>query len=349
MRRLVLAALAAATIGAAPPELTLPLNVGGRVVRESGGAMRFGWPGVYFEGRFRGTAVRLRFETPTEHMRLLVDGVEKARFQAPGAVDLTVGGLAAGEHVVRLEKLTESQSGGGRFLGFLPAAGSAALQPPRRARQIEFIGDSNSVGYGNTSPRRECSDADVHAATDTQQAFGPLAARRMDADYRILAYSGFGIVRNYAGSSPGLSLPLIYERAKPDEPASREPPDPHWRPQLVVINLGSNDFSTPLRPGERWASEAALREDYRRTYGAFVRGLAVRHSRARFLLMASHAFHEDVRQVAAALPAPLRARTSILRFGDLARTGCNWHPSLADHRKLADELSAAIEAMPGLW
>jgi lysophospholipase L1-like esterase len=349
MRLFFLAAVAAASLGAAPPELTLPLNVGGRVIREADGAMRFGWPGVYFESRFRGTAVRVRFETATEHLRLLVDGEEKAVFRRPGAVDLTVGGLAAGEHVVRLEKLTESQAGGGRFLGFTPAAGGAALQPPRRARQIEYIGDSYTVGYGNTSPRRECTPREVHATTDTQQAFGPLVARRFDADYRIVAYSGFGIVRNYGGRVPELSLPGIYERLAPDAPRALLLPDPHWRPLLIVVNLGTNDFSTPLAPGERWRDAAALRADYRSRYAAFLRSLDVRHSQARFVLMGSDVFLEDVRQVRASLPEPLRARVTTLRFGDLELTGCNWHPSLEDNRRLADQLAAAIEGLPDLW
>ncbi|HEY0014252.1 MAG TPA: SGNH/GDSL hydrolase family protein [Allosphingosinicella sp.] len=349
MRRLLVAAAAAASLGAAPPELTLPLNIGGRVIRDAAGALRFGWPGVYFESRFRGTAVRVRFETATEHLRLLVDGEEKAVFRRPGSVDLTVGGLAPGEHVVRLEKLTESQAGGGRFLGFTPGSGGAALQPPRRARQIEFIGDSYTVGYGNTSPRRECTPREVHATTDTQQAFGPLVARRFDADYRIVAYSGFGIVRNYGGRFPELSLPGIYERLKPDAPRPLLLPDPHWRPQLIVVNLGTNDFSTPLAPGERWRDAAALKADYRGRYAAFLRELDVRHSTARFVLMGSDVFLEDVRQVRASLPEPLRTRVTVLRLGELERTGCDWHPSLADHRRTAGELAAAIDAIPRLW
>ena len=65
--------------------------------------------------------------------------------------------------------------------------------------------------------------------------------------------------------------------------------------------------------------------------------------------MGSDAFLEDVRQVRASLPEPLRARATTLRFGDLELTGCNWHPSLEDNRRLAAQLAAAIEAQPGLW
>ena len=279
-------------IAAAP----LPLNVPGRVLREPSGEIRFGWPGVYFESRFRGTGVRVRFEAPQEHVRLLVDGEQKMAVSKTGRVDLTFGGLPMGEHVVRLEKQTESQSGGGRFLGFYPVDGAAPLAAPHRARRIEFIGDSYTVGYGNTSPVRECSKAEVQDRTDTQQAFGPVLARRYDADYRVVAYSGFGIVRNYAGGSPELSLPRIYARSTPDTRVGTEPPETGWRPQIIVINLGTNDFSTPLRAGERWRGAEALRADYRRTYAGFVKRIAARQPQARFILMGSDEFIADERR-----------------------------------------------------
>lgn len=334
---------------ASAPDERLGVNVGGRAIHEDANMFRFGWPGVYFEGRFRGTSLRVRFEAPADHLRLLVDGEEKAVFRGAGLVDTRLEGLPPGEHVVRLEKLTESQSGGSLFLGFFAGPGGEPLPPRLRARQIEFIGDSYSVGYGNTSPRRECTREEVHATTDTQQAFGPLVARRFDADYRIQAYSGFGIVRNYGGAERELSLPLIYRRLKPDDATPFEAADPRWRPQLIVVNLGTNDFSTPLRPGERWAHEAALRADYRTTYVRFLRDLGSRQPQARFILMGSDAFFADVQQVAAELNREAAGRVATVRFGGLELTGCDWHPSLADNRRLADLVAETAEGMRALW
>jgi len=323
------------------PEAPLPLNVGGRVIQDAEG-LTFGWPGVYFETAFTGTSVRVRFDAPAEHMRLLVDGEEKMVFRSPGRVDHLVTGLAPGAHAVRLEKMTESQTGGGRFFGFFPGEGGSALTPPARTRRIEFIGDSYTVGYGNTHPGRTCTREVIHDTTDTTQAFGPLAARRLEADYRVNAYSGFGIVRNYNGGSPDLSLPTIYPRLKPDDAAHVS--DIDWRPQVIVINLGTNDFSTPLNPGERWSSQEALREDYRRTYVDFVRRLQARDPEARFILMGSDMFFADVERVAAALEATAPGRVTTLQFGGLDMMGCDYHPSLADHRRLSVLVEEAIRA-----
>jgi lysophospholipase L1-like esterase len=336
--------LAASAAAQAP----LPVHVGGRAVPEVHGAWRFGWPGVYFEGRFRGTSVTVTVDSASEHFRVLVDGAERAILTAPGEASLTIEGLASGPHVVRLEKQTESQEGSARFLGFRPGPGATALPSVARARRIEFIGDSNTVGYGNASHERTCTREEVHDRTDTSRAFGPLVAARLDADYRILAYSGFGIVRNYAGEAPDRNLPIIYDRAIPGEPAAAAADD-GWRPQLIVIMLGANDFSTPLHAGERWADQAALRADYRARYVAFVRMLRTRQPQARFLLVAQESFAPEMEQVAATLNGDQHGSVATLHYGALERTGCDWHPSLADHRALADLVMAAIGRIDGLW
>ncbi|HTU10556.1 MAG TPA: SGNH/GDSL hydrolase family protein [Allosphingosinicella sp.] len=342
--RLALSILLAASAPApAAAQEQLPVHVGGRVVAE-GPVTRFGWPGVYFEGRFSGTEVTVAVDSATEHFRLLVDGRERALLTKPGTARLTVAGLAPGAHTVRLDKLTESQEGGGRFLGFWAAR---PLPARPRARRIEFIGDSYSAGYGNAAHGRACTRQEVHDLTDTTRAFGPLVAARLDADYRVIAYSGFGIVRNYAGGVPDLSLPAIYDRAIPGEPA--EAAADGWRPQLIVIALGTNDFSTPLRAGERWADQAALRADYRARYLAFVRRLQARQPQARFILLGHESFFAEVARVAAALNRGSGRPVAALRHGDLERTGCDWHPSLADHRALADLLNAAIARLDGIW
>jgi lysophospholipase L1-like esterase len=305
--------------------------VGGRAVAEPDGSFRFGWPGVYFEGRFRGPAVTVKADGD-EPLRVLLDG-RLAGVLTPGSGTLRLASGGSREHVVRLEKMAESQTGSVRFLGFF--VDGVALPPVARARQIEFVGDSYTVGYGNLSATRTCSADEIRSRTDSGRAFGPLAAARLGADYRLIAYSGRGIVRNYAGSSPGEPLPRLYPRVIPGEAAAMAA-EPGWRPQVIVVNLGTNDFSTPLASGEAWADEAALRRDYRLRYVAFVRMLQQRHPQARLVLMAGKSFAEEVAAVAretGAMP---------LRFGELERTGCDWHPSQRDHQALARLVERSI-------
>lgn len=327
-------------LAAAPAEQKLPVDIGGRVVAEPGGALRFGWPGVYFESRFRGTGVTVALDAGEERFNLMIDGHARRILTRADGPRVAITGLAPGEHVVRLEKRTESQTGSARFLGFFVTGKGRALPAPMRMRRIEFIGDSLTVGYGNTSPMRICTKAEIHDTTDTQRAFGPLVAKRLDAEYRVIAYSGHGVVRNYDGSEPGDDMPKRYVRAIPGEAAPVRVDG--WRPDLIVINLGSNDFSRPLHPGEAWPDEAALRADYRAQYLAFARRLRVAQPQARLLLLGTDTFYGEVARVA----AELGGHVATLKLPPLERTGCDWHPDLADHRLMADRVEAAIKVVP---
>lgn len=317
---------------AVPQGARLPVHVGGRVVRE-GEALRFGWPGTYVEARFRGTEVSASVETRGDFLRVSVDGKPFQTLVTPGPALVKVTGLRPGVHSIRIDKLTESQSGSSSFLGFFTPG--AALPAPARALRIEFIGDSHSVGYGNSSANRECSQQQVHDTTDTSRAFGPVLARRLGADYRVIAYSGYGVVRNYAGGKPGESLPYLYPRAIPGEPAPARADG--WKPGIIVINLGTNDFSTPVHAGEAWADDAALRADYRARYIDFVKERRRSNPQARIVLMGAANFYAEVAAVAKATGA------TAVPVPKLEMAGCHWHPSLEDHRTMADLLAAALK------
>lgn len=317
-------------------QIALPLNIGGRVAPAADGAYEFGWPGVYFEGRFTGPSVEVAVDTGAEHLAVSVDGVRKAELTKSGQTRLKLDGLGAGEHVVRLDKLTESQTGSARFEGFFVAKGRA-LSAPARPRRIEFIGDSHTVGYGVRSASRDCTEQQVHDLTDTSLAFGPILAARLGADYRIEAFSGRGVVRNYNGVAAGEPLPVLFPRVIPGRAEPRVADDA-WKPDTVVIGLGTNDFSTPLHPGEAWADETALRQDYRERYVAFVQDLKASRPGARVFLIAGDTFDADVAEVAQ------RVGATAVRITNMDRGACHWHPSVADQQMMADKLEMAIRA-----
>jgi lysophospholipase L1-like esterase len=338
----------------APPPILAPLpasTVGRVVVERVGGrdVYRHQWPGVYFDAAFEGPALYFSVGPGETILHVVVDGQARATLAKPAGL-YRIDGLGEGRHAVRIQVATESQAGPNRFDGFALPEGSKALPAVRPARQIEFIGDSHTVGYGNTSPSRDCTQAEIWATTDNSRAYGALTAERHGADYRVNAISGRGIVRNYNGS-PGDTLPTAYPFALFDR--KTRDADPAWRPQLVVISLGTNDFSTPLNPGEKWSTRADLRVDYERTYVAFVQGLRVRYPQARFLLWSTDGAEGEIqvraRNVAASLRAAGETRVDFVAIDGLAMTGCQWHPSEADDRRIADALAVAIEGDPDVW
>jgi len=344
MRSLILAAALAVATSVIPQgawaQTALPLNIGGRVAPAPGGAYDFGWPGVYFEGRFTGPSVEVVVDTGAEHLAVSIDGARKAELTEAGELHLLLDRLGPGEHTVRLDKLTESQTGSARFEGFFVGPREAALPAPTRSRRIEFIGDSHTVGYGVRSASRDCTLERVHDLTDTSLAFGPILAARLDADYRIEAFSGRGVVRNYNGMAPGEPLPVLFPRLIPGQAEPRVAVGDAWTPDIIVIGLGTNDFSTPLHPGEAWADEAALRRDYRETYVTFVQGLKAARPGVRVFLIAGDTFADDVGEVAE------RTGAKAVRITGMDSGACHSHPSVADQKMMADRLEAAIKDAP---
>jgi lysophospholipase L1-like esterase len=325
----------------------------GRVERQAGQpGWRYQWPGTYFEARFAGATVYIDLGSGAKHARVSIDNREVADVTRPELRMLRIQGLRLGEHEVRVDIVSESRDGVQAFGGFAVPTRAEALMPRARARAIEFIGDSWTVGYAAASTGRDCSEDDVWRTTDTSLAFGPQVARRFGADYRILAISGRGMVRNFSNGA-GDTLPAAYARRLPDEAAPvMAPEDPAWSPQLVVIGLGTNDFSTPVGAGEPWKDAAELSAAFESRYVDFVWSLHLRQPSARFLLLASDAgdgaAERAIRRVRSRLVAEGLPVAEVLPLGKLSLDACNWHPSRADQEAMARRVAAAVEAlMPG--
>lgn len=349
---LLAATLASAT--SATAQTPLPLYVGGRVAvatDDERPAYRYQWPGVYFEAAFEGSEVYARIVDHTNRLRILVDRQTIAVLDRPGTIEHRIDNLPEGRHTIRLEKLTESQDGTGTFEGFLIPASGKALPAAPRSRQIEFVGNSDMVGYGNTSASRECTEEELFLSTDTQQAYGPLVASRFDADYQINAYSGIGVIRNYDGMKPELSMTTLYPRVLFD--ASKTYQDDGWAPQIIVVGLGGNDFVPAVKPGGRWKNQQALRKDFEVAYAAFLRELRKKNPDAFILLVVLETFDADYvagnRSALKTLQQEGDQRIDLLTYPQLENTGCHWHPSLKDHRAMADLVSGYIAARPELW
>ncbi|MFI0538059.1 SGNH/GDSL hydrolase family protein [Streptomyces sp. WSLK1-3] len=333
-------------------------HTAGRVEAAADGFVRYSWPGIYFEARFRGTGVGIRLDDLVNDYDVQVDGRPAATLVTPGRTTAWIGGLADTEHRVRLVKRTESPGGEGRFGGFVAAPGGAILaRPPARRRQIEFVGDSYTAGYGNLSTTRDCSgNGGVDRNTDTDVSFGALTARRLDADYQVNAFSGRGMVRNYDGSSPGTDFRTYYDRAllAVEGDVWHRPAD--WRPQVVVIGLGLNDFSTPLHPGERWGTQAELVAAYTSAYHGFLDKLRARYGPRTFLVVSATAlgagpFAETVEGIARTRNARGDERVAHWYYDDpaLDHLGCDWHPSAADHRVISGLLDQYLASLPLRW
>jgi hypothetical protein len=353
---------APSTSPSTPSGILNQVHTAGRV-KAVDNAVQYTWPGVYFEGRFRGTGVGIVVNDSNNDYVVQIDGTTVATLVTPGRVTHWINGLSNAEHTVRLAKRTESPWAAGEFGGFVAATGGAILaKPAPRSRQIEFIGDSWTAGYGNMSTTRDCnSNGGLTRNSNADSTFAAQTAKGLNADYQIMAWSGVGMVRNYGGQNTAVNfrnyyptdLQALYNSATWQNPGT-------WKPQVVVVGLGNNDFSTALTAGEPWATVDALAAAYRTAYLAFIDTLRSRYGPNTYIVLAYPDLSYITTALATSIQQIVQTRTS---QGDtrvrslyidnnalgMDLLGCDWHPSLRDHGILATALTGLITGLPLGW
>jgi lysophospholipase L1-like esterase len=321
-------------------------------VKDAGNAVQYSWPGVYFEGRVRGTGVGIVLNDSAADYDVQIDGTTVVTLVTPGNTTHWINGLSNSTHTVRLVKRNDTPGDTSSFGGFVAAPGGAVLgRPAARNRQIEFIGDSLTVGYGNLSTSRTCTWDQVKRNTSSDVSYGALTARQLNADYQINGYSGLGMVRNYNGGRTDVTYRTFYDRALLNVSGDVWQNPGAWRPQVVVVNLGTNDFSTAVNPGEPWTPDS-LAVGYRSAYGDFVQKLRTRYGAdTTIVAVGAGQYAGHVQQVVKARndAGDSRVRYWFLDDSGLDFLGCDWHYSARDDRVIADRLTSFIAGLPTGW
>jgi lysophospholipase L1-like esterase len=317
----------------------------------AGTTFQYSWPGVYFEGRFHGTRVGVKLNDAAADYDVQVDGTTVATLVTPGSTTYWVTGQTNRVHTVRLVKRSESPWATSEFGGFI----GETLGPPKpRHRQIEFIGDSYTAGYGDMSDTRDCTSDQVNRTTNADLSFGALTSKRLGADYQINAFSGRGMVRNYNGGEPGTSYRTYYDRALLADPTDVWPKPRSWHPQVVVIGLGINDFSTAINPGEPWTTDS-LRAAYHDAYQGFIDKLRARYGPSTYLVVSATylsnttAPSDLAKQIVKERNDSGDNRVRYWYYDGLDYLGCHFHPSLHDHQLIADQLTAFLGTLRLRW
>ncbi|MGK4003196.1 SGNH/GDSL hydrolase family protein [Sorangium sp. So ce1036] len=325
---------------------------------------RFGWPGSAIVTRFSGTGIRARFndESPLNdgpnYFEVVIDGESQGALEVsgPDKVYTVAENLPDGEHDLLLHRRTEGLIGWSQFLEFIPEEGEQLLPvAPAPDRRIEVIGDSISAGYGVDGPDETCPF--TSATENNYLTYGPIAARQLGADATIIAWSGRGAYRNYADEAAP-TMPELYGRTLPDE-AQPAWDFSSWVPQVVVINLGTNDFSVDkdgkgVNPGE----------PFREAYAGLVETVRTNYPDALIFCtvgpMLSDGYPEGtmaLSTVRSYITQVVEDRTEdgddkvrYLEFPEHDGTngrGCDWHPSAKTQQLMAQQLAEAISAELG--
>jgi lysophospholipase L1-like esterase len=240
----VASALAAGSIPAMPFSNSMVVYEG-RFAPGEAGAVRLGFSGVTAHLRFRGSSLTMRASTAADEtfFDVRVDGGSPFPLRlAKGRHDCPVLQAApAAVHTVELTRCNESWQGTCEIQGFALGAGDEWLAaPPLPDRKLMFIGDS--VTAGEMTAYAAGRDPQDRANANARLSYGFLLARRLGAQCHLVSYGGRGIIRDWQGIRDTANAPQFYERALPDDPASRWDAA-RYVPDAVGIQLGTNDFN----------------------------------------------------------------------------------------------------------
>jgi lysophospholipase L1-like esterase len=336
-----------AEMPAAPSPSAPGLKFVGRVAVDGAEDATFAWSGSGVIANFSGSSVAVRL-AGNQQYTVLIDGMLQPKLTSTGGLDPLASGLSDGPHSVEIYRRTEANQGESRFLGFDFGGGQLLAPPAPAERRIEIVGDSITAGYGNEGADMNCGfspDTENHYLT-----YGALSARALGAELSTVAWSGKGVVCNYGDDATSCSdpLPPYYDRTLPARADSRWDFS-RWQPQAVVINLGTNDFSTAMDPTQEQFEQAlgALIEHMRAEYpgalilatvGPLLTGADLATARSYIANVVKQRNDAGDDKVQAFELAPTNAADGY---------GCDWHPSLKTHQVMAEALTAKLRAELG--
>ena len=320
----------------------------GRTLVE-GSDVTYDWSGVYFRVKFNGPYLAMKCsDTQNCWFNLWIDkemGPEADRKFMVGAKDTLVmlaEGLGKGEHEIILQKRTEGEQGRFTVHSFI-SEGEILQADGRKDRHIEFIGDSYTCGYGTESGDK--NDPFLAETENCNLTYAAICARYFGADFNLVSHSGQGIARNYDNYGAGYHMPHRYTQLfntskEPFWDADKAP----YTPDMVVIYLGTNDFSTSQQPAEL---------SFRNNYITLLQSIKANYGpEVPILCMASPAdpyLFDYVRNavVISGLKNVAYMAVSYLAHNYEDDLGASWHPNYQGHIKVASCMIPYVSTLTG--
>ncbi len=278
----------------------------------------------------------------------MIDAKEKTYtvFESAESQDVTV-------RILKLSEAANSTCG----VGSITVEAEDGIHPTaKKARRIEFIGDSITCGYGVDDENR-----DHHFSTKTEDAaktYAYQAAQLLDADWSLVSYSGYGIVSGYTAtpgqSSPNQRLPKFYTKLgfsagtfQKKIAASIKWNFSAFQPDIIVINLGTNDDSYVKGDADRTA-------EFREGYVAFLHEVRENNPDAMILCtlgIMGDGLYPAVEQAVQTYTAQTGdSRIAAMRF-DVQRPAdgyaADWHPTHRTHTRAAEKLAQEVRSLMG--
>lgn len=307
-------------------------------VYATGKTAYFAWTASGLEFRINGTDAEIRIKpigaSEAPLLKVFIDGAFEDTLKIETDQFYTVcENLPDGEHSIKIVKQNDA-SQGAVMLTELRIKGSIMDKPADSKRRIEFIGDSITVGMGNLG--RTDIDGGKAANQDGMRTYAALTALSLNAEFSVIARSGCGVVRDASGYPDIIFDKMYYDYG------SRFILH-QWDfsvniPDVVVINLGTNDYFGGVSGEEIEAGVRVLIEKIRENYPDA-------HIIWAYGLM-TYGLWGNIQAAITELGDP-RISFCSLPEQNADTVGAAGHPGLKAHNAAAQVLTAHIKAVMG--
>lgn len=299
--------------------------------------------GAYVQIKFSGSSCSLKINDEMlwgkvlNYLEIKVDDQPAYRIRLTGKENELVlaKDLPQGEHTVLICKNSEAENGYIEFVGFTC---EKLLNPDEKpAKKIEFIGDSITCGAGSDESEVKCETpgASWHDQHNAYFAYGPTTARSLNAQWHLSSVSGIGLMHSCCDKK--IVMPQVFDKVSLAKDAIAWD-FKRYQPDVVTVCLGQNDG---VQDSVKFTT----------AYISFVKKLRGYYPKAKLVLLSSPMANEKLK---AALVKYINAVTNSLRkegeqnigsyfFAKQSRSGCGSHPSLAEHKQIAAELTAYLQ------
>ena len=319
----------------------------GRISFQNPERPRFSYPGTQINVAFEGTTLRMKCKPGSGYFMARVDEAEPFKIAFRGPRDSVVTlctAMPQGRHTAQVMYCIEGYEYKPEFWGFI-TDGRLADPPALPATKFEFIGNSITCGYGNEG---RLGEPFAFETENHYYSYVQLTMRSLGGVASIIARSGIGAYRNYGEpktGSPGYNMPAQYEYTLYNDHSERWDFS-RWQPDVVCINLGTNDLSTePYDTG-------LLKQGYKTLLAQVRKGAP----KAKVVFLCGSMLRGPILDICKRILNEVaeEARKSgdkqVYRFdftpidGSLG-FGSDWHPSLRRHEVMADELTTFLRQL----
>lgn len=319
----------------------------GRICFQNPERPRFSYPGTQMNVAFEGTTLRMKCKPGSGYFMARIDEAEPFKIAFRGPRDSVVTlctALPQGRHTAHVMYCIEGYEYLPEFWGFI-TDGQLIAPPAIPSKKFEFIGNSITCGYGNEG---RIGEPFLFETENHYYGYVQLTMRRLEAVASIIARSGIGAYRNYGQAktgSPGYNMPAQYEYTLYNDHSERWDFS-RWQPDVVCVNLGTNDLST--EPYDT----ALLKQGYKKILEQVRTG----NPKAKIVFLCGPMLHNKELEICKQLLNEVTAEAhkagdkQVYRFDftpldDSLSYGTDWHPGLRQHLKMADELTPFLRKL----